>query len=99
MKEESSSLQEAANAMHNQICDQAYANFPMKISGSNVVTFYDAVGYMTKKSYFVHCFSCPGIMNAMVPLTIALASHEANSIAWCQMTENVMLQLIWIILT
>ena len=41
LQDESSSLQEPANVMYIQICDQAIAKFPVKISGINFVAFCD----------------------------------------------------------
>ena len=41
LQEELSSLQEPANVIHIQICNQANVNFTLKISGINIVALYD----------------------------------------------------------
>ena len=51
LQKEPSSLQEPANVMHIQICDEANVNFPVKISGINVVALHDTGANMSCMSY------------------------------------------------
>ena len=54
LQEDPSSLQEPANIMQIQICDEKGANFPVKIAGINVITLYTTgvnMSYMSIACY------------------------------------------------
>ena len=51
MQEEPSSLQKSANTMHIQTWHSANANFPVKVSGVNVIVLYDTGASMSFMSY------------------------------------------------
>ena len=48
-------MQEPANIMHIQICDQANLNFSVKISGINIVGFYDT-GTEMSFMFYASCY-------------------------------------------
>ena len=78
MQEELSSLQEPTKVIHIQICDQANANVPMKISVHSVVALYDTGTNMSCTSYACYMkLKVPTLLKmiSVIPVNLAI-SHD-----------------------